>query len=153
MAKTGWVVAGIALGGLALAGTAVAAGVTTVGAIAGAVGAGVLAGTTTAVVLTVIDRFWTSIAQWLNNTAANVVDKMFGYNARKNMHRAITCIGNIKNNLVHQKATIFTKKNVNDSFYQKITYGAEASTEHFESEIIDMIQKEGELMQTFEYKG
>lgn len=43
-----------------------------------------------AVLLTAIDRFWNDIAGWLNNTAANAVEKVLGYDARKFMQRAVS---------------------------------------------------------------
>lgn len=34
--------------------------------------------------------FWYGIRDWLNNTAANAVERVLGYNARKTMRRAVS---------------------------------------------------------------
>ncbi len=118
--------------------------------IAGLIGLAVGA---TVVAVTVSDRLWNKISHWLNNTAANVVEKVFGYKAKQNMHKAITAVGNIRDHFVHRNAVVYTKLNKTDSFYKKVTYEASASEEQFDSEILDKIHEEGELTQEFEYRG
>ena len=55
--------------------------------------------------LTAMDRLWNDIAAWLNNTAANAVEKALGYNAKKLMLRAVATVTKI-----HKKLCI--KKNI-----------------------------------------
>lgn len=105
-----------------------------------------------AVAVTASDRLWDKVRHWLNNTAADVVEKVFGYRAKQNMHRAITAVGNIRDHLVHRNAVVYTKLNKMDSFYKKVTYEASASEEQFDIEILDKIHQEGQLTQEFEYR-
>lgn len=118
--------------------------------IAGLIGLAVGA---TVVAVTASDRLWDKVSHWLNNTAANVVEKVLGYKAKQNMHRAITAIGNIRDHLVHRNAVVYTKVNKMDSFFKKVTYEASASENQFDDEILDRIHAEGELTQEFEYRG
>lgn len=110
---------------------------------------GALAG---AVAITVIDRFWNEIAEWLNNTAANAVGRVLGYNAKKNMHRAVTTISKVRDYL-HNTTVVYTKENPMDSYFQKVTYETDAPVYQIESEVIEEVEKQGKIAQTFEYKN
>lgn len=109
---------------------------------------GALAG---AVAVTVIDRFWESIAQWLNNTAANAVERVLGYNAKKNMHRAVTNISRVRDYL-HNKTVVYAKENPMDSYFQKVTYETDAPVYQIDTEVVEEVKKQGEIVKTFEYK-
>ena len=116
--------------------------------IAGAIG---LALGATVAAVTLSDKLWEKVRHWLNNTAANVVERVLGYKARQNMHRAITKVGNIRDRLVHRNAVVYTKLDRMDSFYKKVTYEASASVEQFDDDILEQIRRERELTQEFEY--
>jgi uncharacterized membrane protein YeaQ/YmgE (transglycosylase-associated protein family) len=118
--------------------------------VAGWVVVGAIAG---AAAVTVINKFWEEIAYWLNNTAANAVGNVLGHNARNNMHRAVTTVGNIRNQLIHNTAVIYTKRNAMDSFYEKVTYDTTAPVYQIDKRVLNEIQKEGQLIQTFEYRN
>lgn len=98
----------------------------------------------------VLDTFWDSIANWLNNTAADVVGRLLGYNARKNMQRAVVAVSRIRDRL-HNHGTIYTKKNPMDSYFVKATYEAEAPAYQADEEILHKIDNEGELTNEFQY--
>lgn len=105
-----------------------------------------------ATAVTMIDKFWDNIASWLNNTAADAVEKVLGQNARKNMHRAVITVGRLRDR-IHNNAVVYAKQHITDSFYEKITYSADAPEYKVDEEVIAEIQKEGKLIQTFEYKN
>ncbi|KAI4451132.1 hypothetical protein C823_005681 [Eubacterium plexicaudatum ASF492] len=109
---------------------------------------GALAG---AVAITVIDRFWEDIAHWLNNTAANAVERVLGYNAKKNMHRAVTTISKVRDYL-HNTTVVYTKENPMDSFLQKVTYETDAPVYQIDTEVVEEIKKQGEIVKAFEYR-
>lgn len=103
-----------------------------------------------AVAVTVIDLFWDDIATWLNNTAADAVGRVLGYNARNHMQRAVTVISRLRDKL-HNKAIIYTKKTPMDSFYQKVTYETEAPVYQIDDEVLEEVEEQGQLVQEFRY--
>lgn len=105
-----------------------------------------------AVAITVIDKFWESIAQWLNNTAADVVGRYLGYKARNYMHRAVSTVSRIRDNL-HNTSIIYTKKTPRDSFYEKVTCEVDAPVYTVDKGVLNEIKKQGQLEQTFEYRN
>lgn len=105
-----------------------------------------------AVAITVIDRFWEDIAHWLNNTAANAVERVLGYNAKKNMHRAVTTISRVRDYL-HNTTVVYTKENPADLYFQKVTYDTDAPVYQIDSKIIKEVNNYGKLENTFEYKS
>jgi len=99
-----------------------------------------------------LDKFWEEISNWLNHTAADVVERVLGYNAKKFMNRAVVKIGRIRE-IIHNTAIVYTKKQAMDSFYEKVTYETDAPVYKIDSKVIEEIKKQGELVQTFEYKN
>ena len=53
--------------------------------------------------------FWNNIKNWLNNTAANAVERVLGYGARERMHRAVATIDKAMNK-IRNRTVIYTKK-------------------------------------------
>lgn len=98
----------------------------------------------------VLNKFWDDIAYWLNNTAADVVGRKLGFNARKHMQKAVVRIGRMRN-ILRNAATILTKKNPMDSYYTKVTYETEASVYQVDEEILEAIEQKGELVNEFRY--
>jgi|LSQX01.1.fsa_nt_gb hypothetical protein len=96
--------------------------------------------------------FWDEIRIWLNNTAADAVEKVLGYGARERMHRAIAKIDKVINKLKN-KTVIYTKKTELEAYYDKTTIVSEAPLYEINSEVIEEINKQGTLVQEFEYRG
>lgn len=104
------------------------------------------------VATTLFITFWDEIRNWLNQVAADAVERVFGYKARQAMHRAISKIDRVMDK-VRNTATIYTKKNPLDTHYVKTDIIAEDSVYEIDNRILDEIQRKGNLVQEFEYKG
>lgn len=96
--------------------------------------------------------FWIDVAAWLNNAAANVVEKVLGYNARKTMQKAICKVGRVVNSLKN-RAVVYNKRNVWDTHYDKVTLGASIPVYEVDDDVLQELQKQGELVQDFQFKG
>lgn len=105
-----------------------------------------------AAVAILLDAFWDDIAQWLNHTAANAVERILGYDARKFMERAVVRVGRLRDK-IHNKAVIYTKKDAMDSFYTKVTTEAEAPVYQVDKDVLEQIKQEGELVNQFGYSA
>jgi len=114
--------------------------------VAAAIGAGVF------VTLTVIDKFWNSIAGWLNNTAANAVEKVLGYKASQNMKRAVGTITKIRDKL-NNNSIIYTKRDYFDTTIEKVTLTSSAPFYDQEQEVRELFEREQTQTQEFVYKG
>lgn len=99
-----------------------------------------------------IGFFWDNIRVWLNNTAANAVERVLGYSARQKMHRAIAKIDRVMGK-VRNRSVVFTKKNQLDTMYDKVTLYSEASYYEISEDVLKEISQKGELVQEFGYKG
>ncbi len=108
---------------------------------------GVVAGVALAVVL---DRFWDSIVSWLNNTAADAVGRILGYEAKKRMQKAVVTIDRFRDK-VRNKGVIYTKKNAMDGYFTKVTYETEAMAYLIEDDVLKEIDEKGQLINQFEY--
>ena len=96
--------------------------------------------------------FWDDIRQWLNNTAANAVGKLLGYNARQNMIRAVCVVDRVMNNL-HTRSYVYYKRNRLDTYLDKVTLEADAPVSEFDDEVLREINNKGQLIQEFGYRG
>lgn len=96
--------------------------------------------------------FWNDIKEWLNNTAANVVQKYIGYDARKAMQKAICTVDRVVNT-IQIRSQIYYKRNRLDTFYDKVTLEASAPVYEFDEKILSEIQQKGKWVQEFQYKG
>lgn len=104
-----------------------------------------------AIALGALGYFWNDIKNWLNNTAANVVQKYIGYDARQAMQRAICKVDRVVNNL-RTRAQVYYKKNRLDTYYDKVTLEATAPVYEFDEEVLNQIKAKGELVQEMEYR-
>lgn len=104
-----------------------------------------------AVAASYLVKFWDSVQQWLNNVAADLVERLFGYDARDRMHKAVTRVDRFMDK-IKNKATIYTKKNDYDNTYYKTDILAESSVYEIDSEVLEEIRKKGEIVQEFEYR-
>lgn len=105
-----------------------------------------------AVLLTAIDRFWDSIAAWLNNTAANAVEKVLGYDARRFMLRAVANVSKIRDRL-QNKTIVYTRQSALDTHIHKVTLGSTASVYEQENDVKDLFERESTQIKEFEYQN
>lgn len=105
-----------------------------------------------ALLLTAIDRFWNDIASWLNNTAANAVERALGYDARKFMQRAVANVSKLHDRL-HNKTVVYTRQSALDTHIQRVTLSGTAPVYEQEEEVIEKIDNESVIEKTFEYLG
>lgn len=117
-------------------------------AAAGIIGWALLGAVTTAVLVT----FWDQIRNWLNNVAANMVEKVFGYNARNNMQKAVAKVDRVMDT-IRNRATIYTKKDPLDKYFVKTDIVAKAPVSKIDSGVLEEIKKQNVLVQEFGYKG
>lgn len=96
--------------------------------------------------------FWNEIKDWLNNTAANVVERLLGYGARKTMQKAICRVDRVVNK-VRTRAVVYSKKNPLDTYFDRVTLEATAPVYEIDEEVLEDIRRNGELCQEFQFKG
>jgi hypothetical protein len=59
----------------------------------------------------IVERFWKSIEGWLNTTAADAVERMFGYQARQRMYRTVSKVNYvIERHVAKNRSTVYSKK-------------------------------------------
>lgn len=100
---------------------------------------------------TAIVAFWDQIKSWLNNTAADFVERYLGYGARKRMHRAVSTIDRAIS-AIKNRTVIYTKRNNMDMMFDKVTMEAEAQPYEISTDVLRKIEREGKLVQEFEYR-
>jgi len=100
----------------------------------------------------VLVTFWDEIRQWLNQVAADAVEKMFGYNARQTMQRAIAKVDRVMDK-VRNRSTIYTKKNPLDTTLVKMDILGESPVHEIDQQVLNEIQRKKTIVQEFEYKG
>lgn len=103
-----------------------------------------------AILITAIDRFWDSIAGWLNNTAAIAVEKVLGYEAKQFMHRAVSQVTKLHDRL-HNKTVIYTRQSALATNIHKVTLGSTAPIYEQEDEVKDIFAKENSQIKEFVY--
>lgn len=102
--------------------------------------------------LVVLDRFWDDIAAWLNNTAADAVGRILGYDARNHMQKAVVVISKLRDTL-HNRTVIYTKRKSTDLFFEKVTCEANAPVYQIETDVLKEIDNNnGQLIREFEYR-
>ncbi len=111
--------------------------------------AGAIAG---AILVTAIDRFWDSIAGWLNSTAADAVERVLGYNARKFMQKAVTTVTKVHDRL-HNKAVVYTRQSALDTVIHKVTLSSTAPVYDQEDDVKNLFERESTQVNTFEYRN
>lgn len=104
------------------------------------------------VAATCLITFWDDIKVWLNNTAANAVEKVLGYGARERMHKATAKIDKIVNK-IRNNTVVFTKKSNLETYYDKTTIVAESPIYEIPDDVISEINKNGSIVQVFEYRN
>lgn len=94
---------------------------------------------------------WDKIKIWLNGHAANIVEKMFGYKARKNIYQAISKIDRLVDK-IRQTSVIYTKEKPWDNFYHKVEITTTIDESELDYKILDILNTEKSVEQKFEYK-
>lgn len=105
-----------------------------------------------AVLVTAMDRFWDTIASWLNNTAANAVESVLGYNAKKYMQRAVATVSKFRD-MLHNNTVIYAKRDYLDTYFQKISLKGTAPVYDQEEEVKETFEIKNTQVQEFEYKN
>lgn len=97
-------------------------------------------------------HFWEDIRDWLNNVAADAVERNFGYSARQNMHKAVAVVDLLVSK-IKNKSVIYSKKSPTETYFDKTTITAETGIENVDEDVRRELQKNGgRLTQTYEYK-
>ena len=96
-------------------------------------------------------RFWDEIREWLNHTAADIVQKYIGYDARQAMQRAVCRVDRVVDR-IRQMPTVYYKRNRLDTHFDKVTYEATAPVYEFDRKILNEIEQKGQLVQEMEYR-
>lgn len=94
--------------------------------------------------------FWEDIAAWLNNTAADAVEKALGYDAKKFMQRAVSRVTKGMR-MLDNVTTVFTKKHATDTLLHKVTLRASAPIYEQDADVLKELERSKELVNTFTY--
>ena len=105
-----------------------------------------------ALVVGALARFWDDIKNWINNEAADAVERHLGYSARNNMQKAVAVVDRVLN-LLKNKSIIYSKSNPTDVYFDKTTITCEAKVADIDEDILREIEKQNNhVSQVFEYK-
>lgn len=99
-----------------------------------------------------IKYFWEDIAAWLNNTAADAVEKALGYDAKKFMQRAVSRVTKGMS-MLDNVTTVFTKKHATDNLLHKVTLRASAPIYEQDEDVLRELDSKNELINEFKYNG
>ena len=102
--------------------------------------------------LAALKYFWEDVAQWLNNTAADAVERVLGYNAKKFMQKAVSRVTRIMNKL-DNVTTIFAKRDTKSTLLDKVTIKTSAPTYEQDQDVLKELEKRKELVNDFTYMG
>ena len=104
--------------------------------------------------------FWDDIKDWLNNTAADLVERHFGYSARQNMYKAVAVVDRIVNK-IRQKQVVYSKNSPTDTYYNKVTEVREGQVTDVDSDVLEVLGRNdnhlareadyNKRLKTFEY--
>ncbi len=116
--------------------------------IVGAIVGGMVLG---AVALKLVEKFWDSIKDWLNNTAADVVQKYIGYDARRAMQKAVNKADRFMNK-IRNVSQVYYRSDPLATHYDKVTMETSAPTYEFDEEFIKTINEQRVLTTKMEYR-
>ncbi len=117
-----------------------------IGAVAGASVAAVFG----PVIESLFNKFWTSIRDWLNNTAADIVQKRLGYNARKAMQKAVNKADRILDK-VRNISEVYYRSDPTSVYYDKVTIEATAPTYEYDDEFLKTLEEQGNTRSEMKY--
>ena len=95
--------------------------------------------------------FWEDIANWLNNVAADAVERKFGVNARRTMQRAVCKVTRIMNR-IDNVARVFLKTE-RAGYLRQVDLHATAPVYEVDEEVLQEINRKKELVNSFTFKG
>lgn len=97
--------------------------------------------------------FWEGIQNWLNNRAADIVERYLGYKARERMHKAVATISKVVDK-IKNKTVIYTKRNDLDMYMDKTTTVSSADIRTIDPRVIEELQSKSnnELVQEYSYQ-
>ena len=98
-----------------------------------------------------ITKFWNDIKDWLNNTAADVVQEYIGYDATKAMQKAVI-IAERRDDDICVIAHVYYQSDPQATHYDKVTMEVTAPTDEFDDELIKTINEQRILTQEIQYK-
>ena len=96
-------------------------------------------------------RFWDDIKDWLNNVAADAVERTFGYNARQHMQKAVAIV-DLAVRKIKNTSFIYSKKDPTSTYFDKTTVTAETGIENVEEDVLKELRKNNNrLVQELNY--
>ena len=87
-------------------------------------------------------HFWDDIKDWLNHVAGDAVEKMFGYQARQNIHKAIAIIDRVVSK-IKNTSIIYSKKSPTATYFDKTTVTAETGVQNVEADVLKELSNNG----------
>lgn len=105
-----------------------------------------------AVAVSCLVAFWDGIKNWLDNVAADWVERHLGYNARTHMQKAVSIVNRIVNK-IRNKTVVYSKRNSTDLYFDKTTIVAEAPVSSIDEDVLEEIRKnQNQIVQEFVYR-
>lgn len=100
----------------------------------------------------VLSAFWNEIANWLNTTVTDTIEKYLGHGARNKFQKAIVKVEEVADKL-RKTATVYTKEDPNDVYVDKTEIVSEIGREEVSQDVWKEIDKEGrKVVQEFSCK-
>ena len=99
--------------------------------------------------LLTIAALWENIENWLLTVVANSVENTFGYSARKNLIKAVSCISRVANK-IKNVSTIYFKNS--DNKYMEAKYEKEFDVKEVDQEVIDKLNQKDVLINELNYQ-
>ncbi len=116
-----------------------------------AVTAALIVGSIAAPVLQeLLKGFWTQIRDWLNGTAADVVQKYIGYDARKALHKAVNKVDHVVN-MIRNTTWAYYRSTPDARYYDKVKMTTEAPDYEFNSDLVNNLEVDEFSMNTMDY--
>ena len=91
--------------------------------------------------MTLLTTFWDEIRDWLNNTAADVVQERIGYDARKALQKAVNHVDRIMN-VVRNTSQVYYRQTPLSSYYDKVVLETSAPEYEFDEELLKTLENE-----------
>lgn len=98
-----------------------------------------------------VENFFSGVWEWLDNTAADVVQQYLGYDAREAIIKA-SCRAYRENNNIRVIAQVYYCDKKSASSFDKITMEGSSPVAEFDDDFLQIITKQGELIQEKDYK-
>ena len=101
--------------------------------------------------MSLVTKFWNDIKDWLNNTAADVVQRHIGYDARRAMQKAVNKADRVMDK-IRNVSQVYYRSDPLATHYDKVTMELTAPTYEFDDEFIKTINEQRVLTQEMGYK-